>query len=358
MDPSSLRNGLVPPETVPPHPWDGFLTGPENDLAHASVLALARGDTSGLSPLVLHGPAGVGKSRLLAGLVAERLLRHPESAVAHLEAEAFAALCAEAAGQRGGWAELRDRFRGLDLFVLEDLHALGRAPLALAELTHTLDALDEAGASVAVSARVGPGQWSGWPPRLVNRLVGGLAVRVDPPGLASRRRYLLDRARSRGVSVSAEAVDSLAEAADGYRTLDGWLAKLTLEARVERKPLDRQLVAPLLASEATDPALTIDQIARAVAARFGVSLRDLRSTTRRKTVAEPRHLAMHLARNLTGLSFQAIGTYFGGRDSATVRHACKTAAARLAADPALASATATLARRWSRDEPGETSSAY
>jgi chromosomal replication initiator protein len=66
---------------------------------------------------------------------------------------------------------------------------------------------------------------------------------------------------------------------------------------------------------------------------------------------------MHLARNLTGLSFQAIGTYFGGRDSATVRHACKAAAARLAADPALASASAALARRWSRDESGETSSA-
>jgi len=352
MEVSSLRNGLVPPELAVPHPWDGFLTGPENDLAHASVLALARGESSGLSPLVLHGPSGVGKSRLLAGLVSERLLRHPESAVAHLEAESFAALCAEAAGQSGGWTELRGRFRGLDLFVLEDLHALERAPLALAELTHTLDALDEAGASVAVSARVGPGQWSGWPPRLVNRLVGGLAVRVDPPALASRRRYLLDSARSRGISVSAEAVDSLAEAADGYRTLDGWLAKLALEARVERRPLDRQLVTPLLAGDAADPAVTIDQIARAVATRFGVGLRDLRSSTRRKTVAEPRHLAMHLARSLTDLSFQSIGAYFGGRDAATVRHACKAAAARIAADPALASAATALARRWSRDEPG------
>src|SRR5947208_7209049 len=199
-----------------PHPWDDFLTGPENELAYASVLALARGDNKGLSPLVVHGPSGVGKSRLLSGLVSERLLRRPESSVAHVGAEAFAAACAEAAGQPGGWAELRGRFRGLDLFVIEDLHALERAPLALAELSHTLDALDEAGASVAVSARTGPGQWSGpgWPPRLVSRLVGGLAVRVDPPSLASRRRYLLDRARGRGLSVSAEAVDSLAEAAD------------------------------------------------------------------------------------------------------------------------------------------------
>src|SRR3954462_14437654 len=110
-----------------PHPWDGFLAGPENELAHASVLALARGEGGGRCAPGGHGPSGVGKARLLAGLVGERLLRRPESAVAHLEAEAFAASCAEAAGKAGGWSEIRARFRGLDLFVLEDLHALERA---------------------------------------------------------------------------------------------------------------------------------------------------------------------------------------------------------------------------------------
>ena len=352
MEPSSLNLGMVPPEKAEPHPWDGFLSGPENDLAHASVLALARGDQPGLSPLVLHGPAGVGKSRLLAGLVSECLLRRPESAVAHLEAEAFAAACAEAASRAGGWVELRERFRGLDLFVLEDLHTLDRAPMALAELTHTLDALDDAGASVAVCARVGPGHWQGWPARLVNRLVGGLSVRVDPPGLASRRRYLLDRARGKGINLLADAVDAHAEAADGYRTLDGWLVRLSLEARLNRRPLDRRLVTPLLAGEELDLTITIDQITRAVASRFGVTMRDLRAKTRRKTVAEPRHLAMHLARTLTDLSFQSIGAYFGGRDAATVRHACKAAAARLAADPALASAVASLTQRWGQADPG------
>src|SRR3954451_12787087 len=167
------------PGTPIANPWDGFVAGPENLLAQAGVMALARGEP-GISPLVVHGPSGVGKSRLLAGLVSERLLRRPESSVAHLGGEAFAAACAEAAGRLGGWAELRERFRGVDLFVLEDLHALERAPLALQELSHTLDALDGAGAAVAVSGRVGPGHWSGWPPWLVNRLVGGLAVRVDP----------------------------------------------------------------------------------------------------------------------------------------------------------------------------------
>ena len=336
---------------VPAHPWDGFLTGPENELAYASALALARGDASGVSPLVLHGPSGVGKSRLLAGLVAERLLRRPESALAHLEAEAFAALCADAATRPGGWTALRGRFRALDLFVLDDVHALERAPLALNELTHTLDALDEAGALVALSARTGPSQWSGWPDRLVSRLRGGLAVRVEPPGLAARRRYVLEQARRRSLTLAAEGVEGLAEAADGYRVLDGWLARLALAAKLERRPLDRALVAALLSDEAALAAgtPTVAQVARAVAAWFGVSLKDLRSSSRRRNVAEPRHLAMHLARAVTGQSFLAIGNYFGGRDPATVRHACQVAAERIAADPTLAAAETALRRTWRAD---------
>ncbi len=343
------------PLTPTPTAWDGFVTGPENALAQASVLALARGGDAavGLSPLVVHGPSGVGKSRLLTALVAECLLRRPESAVAHLEAEGFAAACAEAAGQMGGWADLRDRFRRLDLFVLEDLHALERAPLALMELVHTLDALDEAGAAVAVSARSGPGQWSGagWPRRLVNRLVGGLAVRVDPPGLASRRRFVLGRARACGLALSADAVEALAASGDGYRTLDGWLARLALTGRLgqHRRPLEPSLVAALLEEEETEAAgarVTIGQVARAVAEHFRVRLGDLRGATRRQTIVAPRHLAIYLARTATGQSYQAIGTYFGRRDPATIRHACRAAAERLAADPALAAAAAALSFRW------------
>ena len=336
-----------PSSSTPSHPWDSYLIGPENAMAQAGAMALARGETAGVSPLVVHGPSGSGKSRLLAGLVAERLLRRPESAVAHLEAEAFAAACAEASSRPGGWAEVRERFRRLDLFVLDDLQALERTPWAMEELSHTLDALDEVGAAVAVAARSGPGQWSKWPSRLVNRLVGGLSVRIEPPSLESRRRYLLDRARSRGLALPSEVLEPMAESADGYRTLDGWLAQLVLSSRVERREVAPDLVEAILAGDPVD-APTLDEIVRAVAEKFGLKVRDLRGSTRRAVVAEGRHLAMYLARRHTSLSFRAIGAHFGGRDPATVRHACAAAAGRIAADPALLAACESLARGWGR----------
>jgi chromosomal replication initiator protein len=328
-----------------------------------------RGDREGISPLVVHGPSGVGKSRLLAGLAVEWPRRHLGAAITHVEAAAFAGACATAASQAdgNGWAELRSRYRAVDLLVLEDIEGLERTPLALRELTHTLDALSALGSAVVLSARTAPGQWprSAWPARLVNRLQGGLTVRIDPPSLASRRRFLHEGARARGLALTAEAVESLAETANGYRTLHGWLARLALEVRTERgrdanehgprskqarasQPVTLDLIAvTALLAEGTALAgtgLSIEQITRVVSSQFGVRHSALRGPGRQAAVVQARHLAMHLVRLHTSLSLAAIGAYFGNRDPATVRHACKTAALRIADDPALAAVVASISR--------------
>ena len=151
----------------------------------------------------------------------------------------------------------------------------------------------------------------------------------------------------------SEVLEPLVEAADGYRTLDGWLASLALSSRVERREIAPDPVEAILKGDPIDPP-TLEEIARAVAGRFGLTVRDLKGSTRRAVVAEGRHLAMYLARRYTSLSFRAIGDHFGGRDPATVRHACKAAAARLASDPSLAAAVEGLRRRWRGDDaPGE-----
>ncbi len=245
--------------------------------------------------------------------------------------------------------------------ILEDLEGLARAPASRDELAHTLDALEAAGAAVAVSARTAPSTWPRreWPGRLISRLQGGLTARIDPPGLAARRRYVLHRAAIHGPSLQAEAVERLAATADGYRTLDGWLARLALEGRIGSKrngararALDAATVDAILAEEAqlAVSAVSIESIARAVATRFGVRLGLVRGPSRRASVVAARHLAMHLARERTGSSFAAIGAYFGDRDPATVRHACRAAIGRLAADPALAAVAAAISREWLEGE--------
>jgi chromosomal replication initiator protein len=356
------------------HPWDGFLAGPENELAMAAAQAMAKGKYDGVSPLVIHGPSGVGKSRLLAGLVAEWLRHQGSSTVAHLDAQIFVRACFEAAAEPGGvgWAAFRDRFRSVDLFVLEDIKGLERVPWVRAELAHTLDALATNGAAVAVSAQSPPATWvpQSWPYRLVNRLTSGLAVRIGPPGLTSRRRYVLQYTRQHDVMLDAAAVEVLAEAADGYRTLDGWLSRLALETRLKWNEGDRRTgpnvpeaqhalpgcaldphtVAIILADETllAKQLLTMNIVVQGVADRLGIRLSTLRGPGRQASVVVARQIAMHLARILTGSSFAVIGNYFGGRDRASVRYACRMATVRLNANPALATSVALLSQGWQK----------
>jgi len=200
---SPSRTEMAPLRIPLLHPWDDLLTGAENELAFAEAQALAQGNRMGISPLVVHGPSGVGKSRLLAGLVVEWLRRQLRSTVAHLTAAEFAKDCVQATSYNGegSWSQLWAQYRNVQLLVLDDLEGLERIPLARGELIHTLDALDALGASIAISYRTLPSQWprTMWPPQLVNRLIGGLVVRINPPGLALRRRHILQQARAQGL---------------------------------------------------------------------------------------------------------------------------------------------------------------
>lgn len=268
---------------------------------------------------------------------------------------------------RVGWSLLRGRFRSVELLILEDLEGLEHFPLAREELVHTLTALESTSAAVAFSARNAPATWlpSTWPRRLTTRLMGGLAVSVALPGLASRRRYILQHGTQHGITFQAEAVEALAQAADGYRTLEGWLSRLAFETRLtghdennsppghvqhsgHQPPAHRQAlptvldlftVTKLLSDEAclTASLMTIDTIARDVARRFRIRLHVIRGPSRQPSTVQARHVAMYLARTCTGSSFASIGRYFGGRDPATVRHACKMVIHYLATDAILTS---------------------
>jgi chromosomal replication initiator protein len=242
------------------------------------------------------------------------------------------------------------------LLAIDDLHGMARSPLALAELEPTLDALDAAGASVAVSVRNDPGHWAGWPRRLADRLRVGLIARLELPGPATRRRYLLDRARQLGLTATAEALDALAEAAQGYRLIDGWLARVALIARVERRPIDLELANSLIHDDrSATSSVSIAQIIPVVARSFGLRPRDLRSASRRATLVEARHLAILLSRELTGASYAEIGKAFGGRDPKTIRHACLATTRRLSNDPALASVAEAIRSQWRSEVPDPSS---
>ena len=314
----------------------------------AAAQSMARGEHQGISPLVVHGPSGVGKSRLLAGLVAERLRREPGSAVAHLDAETFAASYAEASGdgRKGdGWSALRGRLREVDLLILEDLEGLARAPASRDELAHTLDALETAGAAVAVSARTAPSDLAeAGVAGPADQPVAGRPDRADRPARPGRAPPICPPSR-RDPRPEPPGRGRRAAGRDGRRLPHP--RRLARPARARRpdrvEAQRRQGPRPRRRDRRRHPGRggtpghrgRLDRVDRAERwpSRFGVRLGLVRGPSRRASVVAARHLAMHLAREHTGSSFAAIGAYFGDRDPATVRHACRAAIGRLAADP-------------------------
>lgn len=308
-------------------------------------------------PLVLHGPAGTGKSHLCEALVAEWQRRLPQSVVAHLGASEFAERFADAV-EDDRIEAFRNQLRDVDLFVLENVGKLATKPTAQRELLYTLDALESRGARVVATFDAPPQRLDDFLPGLVGRLSGGVVVSLVPPSVASRRAILERLVALRGVAIEPKAVELLA--GDLEKTvpeLRGILTTLTTLAAQEfaenvRGRVDASIDAAFVRryleqrSDAAAPALKT--IAEQSARRYGLTVADLKSGSRRRTVVAARDAAIFLARRLTTKSLQEIGEFFGGRDHTTILHSCRKLEQSSESDPETREALDAIRRKLAR----------
>jgi chromosomal replication initiator protein len=321
---------------------------PENQAARLAVERVADGvcarppqrgatrSACGLNPLFLHGPAGTGKTHLVSALVADVTGRMPDLTVAVLAAGEFEALLRP--GEPA--SELADA-RQADLLIVEDLQHL--SPRAVEAFAHLVDRCQARGQHLVFTASVGPAQLAHLPARLVSRLVGGLVAGLMPLSPLSRRVFLEDRARRRRLAVERPVLAWLAEHVPGSaRQLEGAVHRLETLARVHGQPPTLDAVAEHFRVEADSRRPTMERIAQRVGCYFRVEPQQLQSRRRSRDALLPRQVGMYLARQLTELSLQQIGAWFGGRDHSTVLHACRKVERALGCDATLCGAVRQL----------------
>lgn len=316
-----------------PAHWNGFLVLPENRFAARAVRAVCRAVLAkkrpAANPLVLHGPPGTGKSRLLAALVGH-LATAPDGTTVQLVSVGDRA--------RSPDESLTDRdLLDCDLLALEDLqHLTARTADAACDLIDRRAARRRA---TVVTASTGPAGLTHLSHRLTSRLAAGLVVQLEALSATSRRAILADAAGVKGVRLTPDALDWLAAQATGggVRAALGLLQNLAAVAKAFPGPMTRADVEQTVAGtgQPTSAALDVSVIVKRVAAAFGVSESDLRGTSRLRGVMRARQVAMYLARELTGLSLPRLGTAFG-RDHTTVLHACRKVEDDTTSDLALA----------------------
>jgi chromosomal replication initiator protein len=226
--------------------------------------------------------------------------------------------------------------RDCDLLVLEDVHLLpAREANAVCEL---LDCRASRRRATVVTANAGPAWLRRLPQRLTSRLAAGLVVQLKPLSAASRRVLLETTAAARGIRLTLEALDWLAQqGSGGARTVLGLLNNLSGAAVAFPGPLDRADVIELLSRTEAPAASSQDvaQVIKRVAAAFAVTEKELMGASRLRKFMVPRQVAMYLARETCGLSLPRLGTAFG-RDHTTVLHACRKVELEIGSDVQLA----------------------
>jgi chromosomal replication initiator protein len=300
--------------------------------------------------LFLHGPPGTGKTHLVSALVHEVCRQSRGLSVTMMAASDWPGREGEAPAEPQGVNRLAARqeprppdwfnadLLESDLLVIEDVQQLSAS--AADALRRTLDDRQGYQRPTVLTANAGPRHLTSLPERLRSRWTAGLVVGLMPFAEPSRLAILRDRAQLRQIAVRPEALALLAKMLPGSgRVIDAALDRLAELSRSRPGPVEADVVAEHFGQSI---APSVERIASQVGRYFKVDARQMRSACRYRNVLLPRQVGMYLARQLTRLSLDAIGEYFGGRDHSTVLHACRKVEAAMAHDAVLSGAVQRL----------------
>ena len=301
-----------------------FCVGPCNTLAHVAA-KMVTDQPGSPSPLFFWGPAGTGKTHLLAAIRNELRNRHRLRRVVMLSAEQFTNDFTGAV-RGSGLPAFRSRYRDVDALLIDDVQFVGGKRATLRELLYTVDSLLRGRCQLAFTADRPPLELDGLNEELAGRMAGGMVCPLKPLDQETRLKVLRGLAQVTHTSVHNGVLEKMAEelVGDG-RILSGAFNHLrTLGAMLERPATWDELLssAPDLIS-AGRPAVNLGDIQKAVCDMFGLPAGSLSSRGQHRSLSEPRMLAMYLARQYTRAAFSEIGQFFGDRSHSTVIAATK-----------------------------------
>ncbi len=308
----------------PEYTFERFVKGDGNLLACAACQAVADSPGQAYNPLFLYGKVGLGKTHLLHAIGNEVLRAQPWLRVIYITSERFAIELIHAIRQNR-MERFRRKYRTVDILLIDDVHFFKDKEGTQEELFHTFNELYEKGRQIVLSSDRPPEELSHLQERLVSRFRWGLVADIQPPNYETRLAILRAKAKEMGLILDNDVLELIARrVTSSVRALEGALIRAAAYADLQGQIPRPELLEEVLPQDPPDdgePALDIETIKQEVARRYEVTVGDLEGSSRERRIAQARHVAIYLARELTHSSFPAIGQAFGRRDHSTVMHA-------------------------------------
>lgn len=310
----------------PKYIFSAFVVGSSNRFAHAACQAVAEMPARAYNPLFMYGGVGLGKTHLMHAIGHQVLQTTPTARVLYVSSENFTNEMIIAI-RDDKMVRFRQRFRGIDVLLIDDIQFVAGKERTQEEFFHTFEALHGARKQIVISSDRPPKDIPTLEERLRSRFEWGLITDIQPPDLETRMAILAKKAQIENLSVPDSVLQLIASRIDtNIRELEGALIRVMAYGSITRQRLTHELAIDALKDvipETRPKPITIRLIQEQVAQHFDLKVDEFKAKKRTKAVAYPRQLAMYIAREITDASLPKIGEEFGGRDHTTVIHACE-----------------------------------
>jgi len=315
--------------------FERFVVGSSNKFAHAAARQVADAPGKSYNPLFLYGESGLGKTHLLYAIAHTIHQNHPDYKIVYIKGDTFTNELIQAI-REGRNQEFREKYRGADIFLMDDVQFIAGRDSTQEEMFHTFNTLYEAKKQIVFTSDRPPKEMMRLEDRLKTRFEWGLLVDIQPPDYETRMAIIKNKAIRMGVELPEPVLQYIAEnITANVRQIEGTVNKIMAMQELEGKKVDSSSVVRAIKDvfkDKSDILPSSDVIIREVCKFYGIEDNALRGQSRVKDTATARQIAMYLIRSQTTLSLNDIGREFGNRDHTTVLHAINRVEERMKND--------------------------
>ncbi len=319
----------------PKYTFNNFVKGVSNQFAHAAALAVTEAPGKIYNPLFIYGGAGLGKTHLMNAIGNRVLETRHDCSILYIPTEQFITEVVSAL-RHDKMTELKDKYRNLDLLLLDDIQFIAGKERTQEEFFHTFNALYEKQKQIVVSCDRSPKEISDITDRLRSRFTMGLIADIQPPDVETKIAIIYKKAEMMNIRNLPEDVAHFlaSRIKSNIRELEGSLIRIAAQASFSGEEITIEKTKMILKDIIHDEGrpVTVESIQKVVCDFYNLKISDIRAKRRTKDIALPRQVAMYLAKQVTQCSLSDIGKAFGGKDHATVIYACKQTEERRSKD--------------------------